>query len=132
MHHLAVKSNLVVTGPDTTVCNNPPICPKPRRLGSAVPEFIKTLGYDDHNSVSQMHSNGSGILNMITSGNTLDEARTPCSTGCSQSCYSGSPPGRTSNPLIHDVQFVHQMEQYSPFARKKLHGKFAFASASPA
>lgn len=54
MHHLGVKSNLVDTGAEAKLgfrCNNPPLCPKPRRLGSPVPEFLKTLGCNNHRLV---------------------------------------------------------------------------------
>ncbi|KAL3527252.1 hypothetical protein ACH5RR_011908 [Cinchona calisaya] len=133
MHHLAVKSNLVDTGPDNKLgfgCSNPPLCPKPRRLGSSVPEFLKTLGCSNH---SQLNSSGrTGVLNMIINEKTTDEGESLYSSGCSLPCYSGSPPGRTSNPLVNDVQFVHQMEHYSPLNRTKLPEKFGFTSASPA
>lgn len=133
MHHLSVKSNVVDTGAETRLgygCNNPPLCPKPRRLGSSVPEFLRTLGCNSH---SQMNSDGrSGTLSMITTEKTRDEGESLCSNGCSLSFYSGSPPGRTSNPLVHDVQFVHQMEHYSPLTRTKLPDRFGFTSASPA
>nr|GMC54274.1 uncharacterized protein LOC109167626 [Ipomoea batatas]GMC67721.1 uncharacterized protein LOC109167626 [Ipomoea batatas] len=113
--------------------NEVPLCPKPRRLASALPEFLKPLRCSKH---SQMSFDGgrSEILNII--GGDPQKVRdgrdaTMCS-GCSPSCYSGSPPGRTDNPLIHDVQFVHQMELFSPLTRTKLSDKFGFTSASPA
>ncbi|XP_058180655.1 uncharacterized protein LOC131299103 isoform X2 [Rhododendron vialii] len=104
-----------------------PVCPKPRRLGSAVPEFLKPLKCNKHSQ--QITDEGIGILGMI-SEKTTNERESVC-TGCSPSCYSGSPPGRTSNPLVHDVQFTHQMELFATFTRTNLSDKFGLASASP-
>lgn len=53
MHHLAVKSNHVETTEETTKLsfggnNNVPLCPKPRRLGPTLPEFLKPFGCSNH------------------------------------------------------------------------------------
>ncbi|CAK7355658.1 unnamed protein product [Dovyalis caffra] len=131
MYHLPVKSNLVDSISDTTKNgfggNNQPLCPKPRRLGPAVPEFIKPLRCSKH---SQPITDGrSGILSLVAD-KAIDGRETTC-TGCSPFCHSGSPPGRTHNPLVHDVHFIHQMELLSPFTRTKLTDKFGFTSTSP-
>ncbi|KAE9607826.1 hypothetical protein Lalb_Chr09g0334261 [Lupinus albus] len=72
---------------------------------------------------------GNGVLNMITEKNA-DKREMICS-GCLPCCYSGSPPRRTENPLVHDVEFIHQVELVSPLSLTKLSDKFGFTSASP-
>ncbi|EOX90762.1 hypothetical protein QUC31_002754 [Theobroma cacao] len=132
MQHLPVKSNLLHSGSETTNIvfggDEQPLCPKPRRLGPPIPEFLKPLRCSKH---SQPNTDGrSGVLNMIAE-KTGDGRESVACTGCSPSCYSGSPPGRTGNPLVHDVHFIHQMELLSPFTRTKLSDKFGITSASP-
>ncbi|XP_054808342.1 uncharacterized protein LOC129310511 [Prosopis cineraria] len=132
MHHQEVKSNLSgattekeKVGSKGYECDQP-LCPKPRKLPPAVPEFLKPLRCSTH---SQPKGNEeSRVLNMITEKNT-HEKELVCSAGCLPSCYSGSPPRRTENPLIHDVEFLHQMDIVSPFSRTKLSDKCAFTSA---
>ncbi|KAK7852521.1 hypothetical protein CFP56_038838 [Quercus suber] len=113
MHHSTVKSNLVDSGSETNKLgsrgNDQPLCPKPRRIGPAIPEFLKPQRCSKHST----------------------DGRDSICNGCTPSCYMGSPPRRTDNPLVHDVQFVHQMELLSPFTRTKLSDKFDFTSASP-
>ncbi|XVF59839.1 hypothetical protein PTKIN_Ptkin07bG0307700 [Pterospermum kingtungense] len=132
MQHLPVKSNLLDSNSEMTKFglegNEQPLCPKPRRLGPVMPEFLNPLRCGRH---SQSYTDGrSGVLNMI-SEKTINERESAC-TACSPSCYAGSPPGRTGNPLVRDVHFIHQMELLSPFtSRTKLSDKFGITSASP-
>ncbi|KAF8406634.1 hypothetical protein HHK36_008724 [Tetracentron sinense] len=127
MLSLTVKNNLVHSGLETTMLgvgsDEPPVCPKPRRVGANVPEFLKPFRCNKH---SQPKADDRGeILNMIAE--KRDDGREFVCIGCSPSCYSGSPPSRADNPLINDVQFVHQMELLST----KLSDRFGFTSASP-
>ncbi|KGN48953.1 uncharacterized protein LOC116404717 [Cucumis sativus] len=134
MHHRATKSNLVDSDLETNQHgfkdnNGLPLCPKPRRLEPAIPSFLAPLICAHH-----IHSQSSGdsrseILNIIEGKNV--EGRDCLSSGCYPSCYSGSPPGRTENPLVHDMYFLHQMEIHSPFSRTNLSDKFNLTSASP-
>ena len=52
MHHSAVKSNLVDSGSETNKLesrvNDQPLCPKPRRIGPAIPEFLKPQRCSKH------------------------------------------------------------------------------------
>ncbi|EXC35302.1 hypothetical protein L484_026625 [Morus notabilis] len=109
MHHLAVKNNLLDSESESNKLifgsnDHRPLCPKPRRLGPSIPEFLKPLQCFNH---SQGNTDlRSRILNMIIDKNV--EGR---ECVCLPTCYSGSPPGRTGNPLVHDVQFAQfQME----------------------
>ncbi|XP_057420274.1 uncharacterized protein LOC130714389 isoform X2 [Lotus japonicus] len=128
MHHQAVKSNLADLATERkrvgigSAKYDQPLCPKPVRLSPAVPEFLKPISQPNVDE-------GSGVLNMITEKNA-DKRELACN-GCLPSCYSGSPPRRTENPLVHDVEFLHQVEVVSPLARTKLSDKFGFTSASP-
>ncbi|CAN6698846.1 unnamed protein product [Malus baccata var. baccata] len=136
MHQLGVKksSNLLLGSGSATEANSAgnaqPLCPKPRRPGPAMTEFLNPIRCNKH---SQKNSDErSGALNMISEKEIYGGREYAC-TKCSPACYSGSPPGRTHNPLVHDVQFLHQMELLSPLTRTKLSEKFGFSttSASP-
>lgn len=61
----------------------------------------------------------------------ISDGRELVCNGCLPSCYCGSPPRRTENPLVHDVEFIHQVELVAPLARAKLSDKLGFTSASP-
>lgn len=52
-------------------------------------------------------------LSSARSMQATDQGREPICTGClSASCYSGSPPRRTDNPLVHDVQFIQRWDSF--------------------
>ncbi|KAK7360258.1 hypothetical protein VNO77_02241 [Canavalia gladiata] len=133
MYHQAVKSNLADLGTDTkwvgagSPIYDQPLCPKPRRLSPSIPEFLMPIHCTKHSQPNIDY--GSRVLNMIPEKNA--DGRELLCNGCLPSCYSGSPPRRTENPLVHDVEFLHQMEVVSPLARTKLSDKFGFTSASP-
>ncbi|KAL2576913.1 hypothetical protein AAZX31_16G109700 [Glycine max] len=125
MHHQAMKNNLADLGMERKKVGSQPLCPKPRKLSPSIHEFLKPIKCTKH---SQPNINDeSGVLNMITEKNA--EAREFQCNGCLPCCYSGSPPRRTENPLVHDVEFLHQVEVASPLARTKLSDKFGFTSA---
>ncbi|KAL1370588.1 hypothetical protein AAHE18_01G071400 [Arachis hypogaea] len=134
MHHKVVKSNLADLGAERKKVGSggyeydQPLCPKPRRLSPSIPEFIKPIRCNKHSQPNNFN-NGSGVLNMITEKGS-DGKELACNV-CLPSCYYGSPPRRTENPLIHDVEFLHQVELVAPLARAKLSDKFGFTSASP-
>ncbi|KAI3922524.1 hypothetical protein MKX01_006213 [Papaver californicum] len=139
MHRLGVKSSLGDSGSELTKLRfgggggrgeePPPACPKPRRLGAGLPDFLKLHKCTKHSQVST--DGRSDILNMIASANKVEETVESGCTGCSHLCYVGSPPSRSDNPLVHDVEFIHQMELLSPFTRSKLSDRFGFTSVSP-
>ncbi|ESR38615.1 hypothetical protein KPL70_019383 [Citrus sinensis] len=137
MRRFPVKSNLTDSSTEPNKLkhggNEQPLCPKPRRPAAAVPEFLKPPRCSKHSfdNNNQANDDGkSGGLNIITE-KPVDGKEPILCNGCNPSCYPGSPPGRTDNPLIHDVQFLHQMELLSPFSRTKLSDKFGITSASP-
>ncbi|KAJ4965653.1 hypothetical protein NE237_017502 [Protea cynaroides] len=145
MHRFAVKSNLVDSSSVSTTsklgfaAEEKPICPKPRRLG-VPPEFLKPLPRCVKHSQSNAEER-SHIFALIDDAKTQEQSGKEwelegfagcCCCCCSPTClYSGSPPTRTDNALVHDVHFVHQMELVSPFMRTKLSDRFGFASPSP-
>ncbi|WVZ23991.1 hypothetical protein V8G54_002535 [Vigna mungo] len=126
-HHQPLKSNLADLGTERTTVESQPLCPKPRKLSPSIPEFLKPIKCNKHSDSNV--NNGSQVLDMISEKNA--DAREFLCNGCLPCCYSGSPPRRTENPLVHDVQFLHQVEVVSPLARAKLSDKFGFISASP-
>ncbi|KAI3717102.1 hypothetical protein L1987_68465 [Smallanthus sonchifolius] len=118
MHHLVVKNNLVEGkttkhGYGGEGNHDLPVCPKPRRPSMTVTrELVKP--FKCINAHSQENLDGrSEILNMIiTDKKTTEERDSLC-------YYTGSPPQRTGNPLIHDVHFINQVKVFSSFASLK-------------
>ncbi|GAB2231942.1 hypothetical protein Droror1_Dr00010961 [Drosera rotundifolia] len=108
---------------------NHPVCPKPRRPISSIPEVLNPLVRcsKHRHSYVPYSSARNGTLNII------DEKSSEYSTccGCSQLYYPGSPPGRTDNPLIHDVQFRSQWSSFPHHSQTNLSDKFGYASISP-
>ncbi|CAK8562083.1 unnamed protein product [Lathyrus sativus] len=131
MHRQAVKSNLVDLSSDRKMIGSrnydQPICPKPIRLSPSIPDFLQPINCSKHSQQNIDERNG--VLNMIIEKNG-DGMESICN-GCLPCCYSGSPPRRTQNPLVHDVEFLHQMQVVSPLlSRTKFSDKFSITSAS--
>ncbi|CAK9217250.1 unnamed protein product [Sphagnum tenellum] len=88
------------------------ICPKPRRatnvLGPAT-EFMKpSRRRQSHSTVRTEGDAGFEILDIFLSKGGYNDTS---SFSCSPPYFCGSPPSRSGNPLIHDVQFLHQRAQ---------------------
>ncbi|KAI3665336.1 hypothetical protein L6452_43960 [Arctium lappa] len=120
MHHLVVKNNRV-EGKTTKIGyeggkdgNDLPVCPKPRRPRSTVPrEVLKPFKCINAYSHTTNIDGENEAINMIITDKKSSEEREPL-------CYyTGSPPQRTGNPLIHDVHFINQVELFSPLASLK-------------
>ncbi|KAJ7556383.1 hypothetical protein O6H91_05G080300 [Diphasiastrum complanatum] len=92
-----LRSGFFLNGADGEV-----ICPKPRRLTQIVPSTDCVQSSRRHCS-EVSHADGDAgfeILDIFLSkGGSL---------GCSPPYFCGSPPNRSGNPLVHDVQFNHQ------------------------
>ncbi|KAJ7554706.1 hypothetical protein O6H91_05G005700 [Diphasiastrum complanatum] len=104
------RSGYHVEGSDEEV-----ICPKPRRVAHVaypIPDVLKVPRRSRSHSVTRADADaGFEILNIFFNKSGLGES--PIS-GCSPPYFCGSPPSRSSNPLVHDVEFVHQRFTPSP------------------
>ncbi|KAL3845006.1 hypothetical protein ACJIZ3_002409 [Penstemon smallii] len=114
MHHFAVKNNLFDTNEDTTnvqsLGNNGPICPKPRRPSSALPSQFLDLTVSCNKHCEMYYDGRSAIQNTISNkkrdgGGGGESPLATCE-------WLESPPGRTENPLVHDVHFLRVHHQY--------------------
>eukprot|EP00249_Psilotum_nudum_P008244 c21137_g1_i4 orf=360-785(+) len=76
------------------------ICPKPRRIAaSCTPELIKpSYKLWCSSSAGSEYDAVYEILEILQSKNAYGESP---NIGC-------SPPSRAGNPLVHDIQFIHQ------------------------
>lgn len=96
------------------------ICPKPRRLGAVnhiSQECAKPLRWHRIHNQDHSESNaGVEILDIVLSKSGCGD---PAILGCSPPYFCGSPPSRVDNPLVHDVQFLHQRGPTSPSPRSK-------------
>lgn len=88
------------------------ICPKPRRptnIICPVNEFMKpSRRRRSQTTVRPEGEAGFEILDIFLSKGGYGEIS---NFGCSPPYFCGSPPNRSGNPLIHDVQFLHQRAQ---------------------
>ncbi|KAH9553303.1 hypothetical protein CY35_08G001100 [Sphagnum magellanicum] len=88
------------------------ICPKPRRATSVsgpVTEFMNPSRR--RRSCTTVRGEGDAgfeILDIFLSKGVYNDAS---NFACSPPYFCGSPPSRSGNPLIHDIQFVHQRAQ---------------------
>eukprot|EP01018_Ginkgo_biloba_P017438 Gb_06459 [translate_table: standard] len=140
MQQLTAKNNLVSSGEMKELgrlrsafmrekCEEVVFCPKPRRLGLVMhptPDLAKPMRW--HRSQPPEHNEseaGVEILDIILSKSGCGDA---LNFGCSPPYFTGSPPNRADNPLVHDVQFIHQRVQPSPstLSKPKSFGRSSF------
>eukprot|EP00249_Psilotum_nudum_P019768 c27409_g1_i2 orf=408-830(-) len=87
------------TGPKVDGYIEQVICPKPRRIAaSCTPEVMKPSCQLRSTHAGAECEAGYEILEILQNKNVPGESP---SMGC-------SPPSRAGNPLVHDVQFIHQ------------------------
>ncbi|KAH8955561.1 hypothetical protein BDL97_08G145500 [Sphagnum fallax] len=88
------------------------ICPKPRRatnISGPVTELMKpSRRCRSHSTMRGEGDAGFEILDIFLSKGGYNDTS---SFACSPPYFCGSPPSRSGNPLIHDVQFLHQRAQ---------------------
>ncbi|CAN1226504.1 hypothetical protein LINPERPRIM_LOCUS2665 [Linum perenne] len=94
-----------------------------------MPDFLNPLTCSKHVTDEKKVE----ILSLIPENKKVGaESITSC--WCMSCCYSGSPPGRTENPLVNDVRFIReQMDLISHLPRTThLSDQFAFSSSASA
>ena len=96
--------------------------------------FMIRLGFNP-NSKLYLHiylCNFDNCNCMCVVKNVVERRECVCSGSPPPACYSGSLPGRTDSPLVHDVQFAqYQVELVSPLTTPtKVSEQFGFYSAS--
>lgn len=88
------------------------ICPKPRRpttISCPVNEYLKpSRRRRSQATVRPEGDAGFDLLDIFLSKGGCGDIS---NFGCSPPYFSGSPPSRTGNPLIHDVEFLQQRAQ---------------------
>lgn len=88
------------------------ICPKPRRptnISCPVNDFIKpSRRRRSQATVRPEGDAGFELLDIFLSKGGCGDIS---NFGCSPPYFSGSPPSRSGNPLIHDVEFLQQRAQ---------------------
>lgn len=93
------------------------VCPKPRRLGllnPAINDHIRHLRWPaNHHSEIGDSKAGTELLDMILTNGSCGAERSGNQVASSPPpFFSGSPPTRTSNPVILDAQFGN--EKFTP------------------
>ncbi|CAN8254747.1 unnamed protein product [Cochlearia groenlandica] len=93
-----------------------PLCPKPRRVCSSLPDFLKPLSCSLHSTNScQQCSHGRNDALISINDKEIEEGGE-----IETKWYVGSPPRRTGNPLVHDLQFIHcSLDLLPNFSRTK-------------
>jgi len=117
-------------------CEEVVFCPKPRRVGlaiSPIPELSKSTRRHRSHSPDYESEPGVEILDIFLSrsgcGDSLNfGCSPPYFNGCSPPYFNGSPPSRADNPLVHDINFIHQRVQASPstLSKPKSFGRSSF------
>lgn len=88
------------------------ICPKPRRPSSMlcpVNDYLKPSRR--RRSQAPVRAEGDAGFELLDIFLSKGSCGDLSSFGCSPPYFSGSPPSRSGNPLIHDVEFLQQRAQ---------------------
>ncbi|XP_055827298.1 uncharacterized protein LOC129895597 [Solanum dulcamara] len=86
------------------------ICPKPRRLGNINIHSSNSLPLRNQAEVFISKGGGEELIDLIVKEDGVAARQYVSDLSSSPPFFSGSPPGRVMNPLIHDAQFANEKQ----------------------